>query len=257
MTPLEGLVMGTRAGDLDPGVLLNLLHSGMEVGSLDQLLNKRAGLAGLTATSDMREIEQRAAEGDESCRLAITLYAHRLRKYIGAYAAVMGGVDAIAFTGGIGENSALIRHRCTQRLEFLGAALDEDRNRDVQLTAAEPIAGDLWSAIHAARLLVVRADEEQAMVREAAALLAASKRPAPQHAHSDRRIRAARASVAGDDREALRRGLPTAQACVAIAEWPVFRARDRCAHRSTRSHRQGAPHGAAAQRRPDRDLAQR
>ena len=179
MTPLEGLVMGTRAGDLDPGVLLNLLHAGMEVGPLDHLLNKRSGLAGLAATSDMREIEQRAAEGDESSRLAITLYAHRLRKYIGAYAAVMGGVDAIAFTGGIGENSALIRHRCTQRLEFLGAALDEDRNRDVQLTAARPIA-EISEAHSRTRLLVVRADEELTMVREAAALLVASKRAAPR-----------------------------------------------------------------------------
>jgi len=179
MTPLEGLVMGTRAGDLDPGVVLNLLHSGMELGPLDQLLNKRSGLAGLTATSDMREIEQRAADGDESCRLAITLYSHRLRKYIGAYAAVMGGVDAIAFTGGIGENSALIRHRSLQRLEFLGAALDEDRNRDVRLTAGAPIA-EISEERSRARLVVVRADEELTMVREAAALLAARLRPTPR-----------------------------------------------------------------------------
>lgn len=172
MTPLEGLVMGTRAGDVDPGVLLHLLHSGMDVQQLDEMLNKRSGLAGLTGTSHMRDIERRAAEGDESCRLAITLYAHRLRKYIGAYAAVMGGVDVIAFTGGVGENSALIRHRSTQRLEFLGAVLDEDRNRDVNLTAAAPIA-EISEDRSRARLFVVRADEEEAMVRDAAALLAA------------------------------------------------------------------------------------
>ncbi len=140
MTPLEGLVMGTRAGDLDPGVLLHLLESGgLDVRRLDEILNKRSGLLGLTGTNDMREIERRAAHGDEDCRLAIELYTYRVRKYIGAYAAVMGGVDAIAFTGGVGENSALIRERCLQRLEFLGA-----------------------------QVLVVKADEELVMAQEAA-----------------------------------------------------------------------------------------
>ena len=175
MTPLEGLVMGTRAGDLDPGVILQLMREGMNVDELDRLLNKRSGLAGLTGTNDMREIEQRAAQGDEACRLAITLYAHRVRKYIGAYAAVMGGVDAIAFTGGIGENSALIRHRCTQRLEFLGAVLDEDRNRDAKLGRDRTIA-EISEPHSRARILVVKADEEWALAREAAALLKAEKR---------------------------------------------------------------------------------
>src|SRR5690606_17855843 len=172
---LEGLVMGTRAGDLDPGVTLKLMREGMNVDELDTLLNKRSGLAGLTGTNDMREIEQRAAEGDEGCRLAITLYSHRVRKYIGAYAAVMGGVDAIAFTGGIGENSALIRHRCTQRLEFLGAVLDEDRNRDAQLSAAQPLAV-ISEDRSRARIVVVRADEELAIARETAALLEGESR---------------------------------------------------------------------------------
>ncbi len=128
MTPLEGLVMGTRAGDLDPGVMLELMRE-VPPPELERLLNERAGLAGLTGTADMREIEKRAAAGDESARLAIGLYSHRIRKYIGAYAAIMGGVDALAFTGGVGEHSALVRHRCLQRLEFLGAVLDEERNR--------------------------------------------------------------------------------------------------------------------------------
>jgi acetate kinase len=167
MTPLEGLVMGTRAGDLDPGVLLELMRAGkMDAEALDELLNKRAGLTGLTGTNDMRQIEKRAAEGDESCQLAITLYSHRVRKYIGAYAAVMGGVDVIAFTGGIGENSALIRHRCTQRLEFLGAVLDEDRNRDVKLDSSTPIA-EISNEGSRTRIVVVKADEELAIAREA------------------------------------------------------------------------------------------
>jgi acetate kinase len=143
MTPLEGLVMGTRAGDLDPGIVLELVQSGPFGGKeLDVLLNRQSGMTGLTGTNDMREIERRAAAGDEDCRRALALYAHRVRKYIGAYAAVMGGVDAIAFTGGVGENSTAIRQACLERLEFLGAAI-----------------------------VVVRADEELAMAVEAAAML--------------------------------------------------------------------------------------
>jgi len=143
MTPLEGLVMGTRAGDLDPGILVELVQSGSFGGEqLDGLLNKESGLTGLTGTNDVREIERRAAEGDADCRRALALYAYRVRKYIGAYAAVLGGVDVIAFTGGVGENSAEIRRACVQRLEFLGA-----------------------------KVLVVKADEELAMSIEAAELL--------------------------------------------------------------------------------------
>lgn len=171
MTPMEGLVMGTRCGDIDPGVLLHLLQSGgFDAPALDELLNSRAGLAGLAGTNDMREIERRAAQGDEHCRLAITLYSHRIRKYIGAYAAVMGGVEVIAFTGGVGENSALVRHRCMQRLDFLGAVLDEDANRDAGF---DELGVACISDQHArTRLLVVRADEESAIAGDAAGLLA-------------------------------------------------------------------------------------
>jgi acetate kinase len=171
MTPLEGLVMGTRAGDLDPGVMLELMRSDQyDARTIDALLNKQSGLKGLTGTSDMREIEQRAAGGDEGCRLAITLYAHRVRKYLGAYAAVMGGVDVIAFTGGIGENSALIRHRCTQRLEFLGAVLDEDRNRDAKVNTSKPVV-EISDRNSRTRLIVIKADEELAIAKQAADLL--------------------------------------------------------------------------------------
>src|SRR5690606_41337269 len=112
MTPLEGLIMGTRGGDLDPGILLELMRrEHMDADALDELLNRRSGLYGLTGTNDMREIERRAAEGDESCRLAITLYSHRVRKYIGAHAAVMGGAHVLAFPGGAGETSPLLRPR--------------------------------------------------------------------------------------------------------------------------------------------------
>lgn len=168
MTPMEGLIMGTRAGDVDPGVLLHLLESGeFDATGLDTLLNTGSGLAGMTGTHDMRTIEQRAADGDESCRRAISLYAHRIRKYLGAYAVVMGGIDVIAFTGGIGEHSAAVRHRCTQQLAFLGAVLDEAANRQVQLTASAGIA-TISTATSPVRIMVVRADEELTIARAAA-----------------------------------------------------------------------------------------
>ena len=174
MTPLEGLVMGTRGGDLDPGVLLHLLHSdALDAKALDAVLNNKSGMQGLTGTHDMREIERRAAAGDEGCRVAIAIYAHRVRKYIGAYAAVMGGVDAIAFTGGVGENSAAIRRACLERLEFLGAELDDGKNRDARPDAATGCC-EISRAGSRTRLLVVRADEELAMAVEAAALLDAN-----------------------------------------------------------------------------------
>ena len=177
MTPLEGLVMGTRSGDLDPGIALKLLQAGdFDAARLDELLNVQSGLHGLCGTSDFAAIEQRAADGDEDCRRAIAIYAHRVRKYIGAYAAVMGGIDAIAFTGGVGENSALARHRICRNLELLGAVLDEDRNRDACLTTERPTA-DIAANESRVRILVVRADEEGELAREAAALL--GSRPTP------------------------------------------------------------------------------
>jgi acetate kinase len=162
--------MGSRAGDIDAGILLHLLRNGYDVERLDALLNRESGLAGLAGTNDAREIQDRAAAGDEACRLALTLYAHRLRKYIGAYAAVMGGVDAIAFTGGIGEHSALIRARTLQRLDFLGVRLNEDRNGDAHVSESNPVEFISEYASKAA-VLVVRADEERAMAEAAAALL--------------------------------------------------------------------------------------
>jgi len=133
-TPLEGLVMGTRSGDVDAGVILALMRAGMDADELDDVLNHRSGLAGLSGLgNDLREIESAAAQGHDRARLAINVFAHRARKYIGAYAAAMGGVDAIVFTGGIGENSASMRGRILQRLEFLGVILDEDRNRDASI----------------------------------------------------------------------------------------------------------------------------
>lgn len=171
LTPLEGLVMGTRAGDVDAGALLALMRAeNLDVDGLDKLLNKESGLAGLSGVgNDLRDIEARAAEGDERCRLAIQVFCHRLRKYIGAYAAVLGGVDVIVFTAGIGENSAVIRHRVLQRLDFLGARLDEDKNRSAKVSRESPTA--VISEDHSrTRLMVVATDEAQAIASDTAKL---------------------------------------------------------------------------------------
>lgn len=171
MTPLEGLVMGTRCGDIDAGVLLHLLRAeGLDAEGLDALLNRGSGLAALSGRGhDMRDIEDRAADGDDRCRLAIRVFCHRLRKYIGAYAAVMGGVDVIVFTAGIGQNSAEIRHTAASRLEFLGARLDEDRNRTAKVSTDAPVA-EISMPHSRTRLLVVATDEELAIAHHSAAV---------------------------------------------------------------------------------------
>ncbi|MEM7574060.1 MAG: phosphate propanoyltransferase, partial [Bacteroidota bacterium] len=173
MTPLEGLVMGTRSGDLDPGLLLYLQNeAGYSSQQLDELLNRESGLAGLSGQgNDMRTILQKSTEGDASCQLALQVFAHRLRKYIGAYAAVMGGVDAIIFTGGIGENSAIIRHRAAQRLGFLGAIINEDKNAHVQLSEEQTVVD--FSMNHSrVKLLAVRTDEQLAIAKSCGRLIA-------------------------------------------------------------------------------------
>lgn len=165
-TPLEGLVMGTRSGDVDAGVLLSLLREGYDADSLDQLLNRRSGLAGLSGLgNDLREIETAAAQGVDSARLAINVFAHRARKYIGAYAAAMGGVDAIVFTGGIGENSASMRRRILQRLEFLGVILDEDRNLDASIQFDNDYAL-ITTARSRVEAIVVKTNEELMIARQ-------------------------------------------------------------------------------------------
>lgn len=171
MTPLEGLVMGTRGGDIDPGALLHLLRVGAcDAQQLDELLNRKSGLLALAGTYDMREIERGAARGDERCELALEIFAHRARKYIGAYAAVMGGVDVIAFTGGIGENSSAVRERICRNLGFLGVSLDAERNRAVRAQRAGEVTG-VSAAGSVVHVLVVAADEELAIARDVAALL--------------------------------------------------------------------------------------
>ncbi|MEN2421986.1 acetate kinase [Streptomyces rimosus] len=129
LTPLEGLVMGTRSGDIDPAVVFHLKRvAGMDADEIDVLLNKKSGLIGLCGDNDMREIRRRIDEGDQQAALAFDIYIHRLKKYIGAYSAVLGRVDAVAFTAGVGENAAPVREAAVKGLEELGLAVDADLN---------------------------------------------------------------------------------------------------------------------------------
>jgi len=129
-TPLEGLLMGTRSGDMDPSVILYI--SGKEeltYAEANTLLNKHSGLQGISGvSSDMREIETEMKAGNKRARMAFDVFVYRVKKYIGAYAAAMGGLDAVVFTGGIGENSIEVRHAVCQNMEYFGIELDEDRN---------------------------------------------------------------------------------------------------------------------------------
>ncbi|GIV44542.1 MAG: hypothetical protein KatS3mg035_1665 [Bacteroidia bacterium] len=168
MTPLEGLVMGTRSGDIDFGAAAFIAQrEGLSIIEMEKILNHESGLKGLSGIgNDMRDILKAAQEGNEDARMAIQVFSHRLRKYIGAYAAVMGGVDAIIFTGGIGENSPEIRHRTCQRLDFLGAIINEDLNREKNPSTENPVI--LFSEPHSrVKLLSILSDEQLAIAEQA------------------------------------------------------------------------------------------
>jgi acetate kinase len=167
MTPLEGLVMGSRCGDIDAGIVLMLARdNNLSIKDIDNLLNRNSGIKGLSGIShDVRDIEAAAAEGNDNARLAITVFAHHVRKYIGAYAAVMGGVDAIVLTGGIGENSATMRQRILQRLDFLGIVLDDDLNLDAQVSHEKPVIS-ISRSIARVQTLVIKTNEELKIAQE-------------------------------------------------------------------------------------------
>ncbi|MER7751342.1 acetate kinase [Kitasatospora sp. NPDC097643] len=167
LTPLEGLVMGTRSGDIDAGVVFHLHRvGGLSVDEIDDLLNRRSGLRGLCGDNDMREIMRRAEAGDADAQLAFDAYVHRLRKYIGGYYAVLGRVDAIAFTAGVGENAAAVRAAATAGLEELGIAVDPELN---SVRSGEPrIISPAYARVAVA---VVPTDEELEIARQAFALV--------------------------------------------------------------------------------------
>ncbi|WP_141207004.1 acetate kinase [Streptomyces griseorubiginosus] len=167
LTPLEGLVMGTRSGDMDPAVIFHLMRvGGMSTDEIDTLLNKKSGLIGLCGDNDMREIRRRIDEGDEQAKLAFDIYIHRLKKYIGAYYAVLGRVDAIAFTAGVGENAAPVREAAVAGLEELGLLLDPDLNA---VRADEPRV--ISRANSRVTIAVVPTDEELEIATQTYALV--------------------------------------------------------------------------------------
>lgn len=128
--PLSGLVMGTRSGDIDPSIIFHLINQlGYDPEQVNSLLNKRSGMLGMTGFSDMRDIEKAINEGSEDAELASELYAYRIQKYIGAYAAALNGLDAIVFTAGVGENDTLMRQRICSNLDFFGILPDAEKNK--------------------------------------------------------------------------------------------------------------------------------
>lgn len=170
MTPLEGLVMGTRSGDVDPGLFGFLSrHHGLSTAEIEEALYSQSGLMGLTGSSDMRVVEDRAGKGEPEAQLAIELFAYRARKYIGAYAAAMGGLDAVVFTGGIGENSPSMRRRICDGLEFMGLRLDHDRNQFVEL--ANHAAPQIQAYGSRVRVIVTETAEQLMIAQETAAAL--------------------------------------------------------------------------------------
>ncbi len=169
LTPLEGLVMGTRPGDVDAGVLLHLLRNGYDADRLEELLHHRSGLQGLAGMHDFRDLLAAVGRGEKQARTAYEVYCHRLRKYVGAYLAVLGGADAVVFTAGVGENVARVREDALRDLVRLGIEVDPTRNR---------ADGEGHRRVSADRsrveVLVVRTDEELAIARQARSLLPGS-----------------------------------------------------------------------------------
>ena len=167
LTPLEGLVMGTRSGDLDPAILFHLhRQAGLGFDELERMLNRESGLKGLTGTGDMRDVAAAADAGDEAAELALEVVRHRLRKYVGAYLAVLGGLDAIVFTAGIGENNADLRQRTLEPLGHLGIRIDAEANAVRSKEARRISLADSPVAV-----LVVPTNEELEIARQTAAVL--------------------------------------------------------------------------------------
>jgi acetate kinase len=168
LTPLEGLVMGTRGGDIDPGVLLHLQRSArMSTDDLDRLLNRGSGLQGMAGVVDLRDLHTKIETGDPDAALALEVYCHRVRKYIGAYLAVLGKADTLVFTAGVGENDPIVRARVTDGLAGLGIAVDPARNT-APARGPRVISPDTSTVT----VMVVPTNEELAIARQASALVA-------------------------------------------------------------------------------------
>ena len=166
MTPLEGLVMGTRSGDLDAGILFHLGRAGLTLPELDVMLNRQSGLLGVGGIGDMRDVQAAAAAGDAAARLALDVYYHRLRHDLGAYIVQLGGADAVVFTAGVGENSAPTRAGAVAGLDWLGIELDAFANNRTSREAR--IVSTNGSPV---RILVIPTNEELEIARQAIAVV--------------------------------------------------------------------------------------
>lgn len=169
LTPTEGLMMGTRTGDVDPGALAYLMKcEGLDAEGIINLINKRSGVLGVSGiSSDMRDIENAIAAGDERAALALEMYEYRILKYIGAYTAVLGGVDIIVFTGGVGENQTVTRERVCEQLAFMGVKIDrkvnETRGKELEISTPDSKV----------RVVVIPTDEELMIARDTASIVEA------------------------------------------------------------------------------------
>jgi acetate kinase len=170
-SPLSGLVMGTRSGDIDPSIIFYLVNQlGYDPEQVSTLLNKRSGMQGLTGLSDMRDIDKAWQEGKNDAGLALEIYAYRIKKYIGAYAAILNGLNAIIFTAGVGENDVHTRQRVCRDMQYLNIHLDEEKNK-ISSTAVREIN----SAASPVKILVVPTDEELEIAKQCFELLGGNK----------------------------------------------------------------------------------
>ena len=175
LTPVEGMVMGTRSGDMDPAILVYLARRlDASISDLDRIINKESGLLGISGLSDMRDVEDAAADGNERAELALEVFCYRIRKYVGAYAAAMGGLDAIVFTAGVGENSPVVRERVCHDLGFLGVDLDDGKNATERGHAV-----DLATVSSRVRVLLIPTNEERMIARETMRVISESAVSSP------------------------------------------------------------------------------
>lgn len=167
LTPTEGLMMGTRVGDVDPGAIVYMMEcEGLDAAGVSKLINKRSGVAGVTEiSSDMRDIEAAVENSNERAKLALDMYEYRILKYIGAYTAVLGGVDVIVFTGGVGENQIGTRERICKKLEYMGVTFNAEANKtrgeEIEISGAD-------SKVH---VVVIPTDEEMMIAEDTAAIV--------------------------------------------------------------------------------------
>jgi len=167
LTPLEGLVMGGRTGDIDPAAVFHLARvAGMSIDEIDHLFNRGSGMKGLAGDNDMREVWKRIGAGEQEAREAMDIYLHRLVKYVGAYTAVMGGLDALTFTAGIGENDANLRRELGERLGFMGVKINQEVN---ETRSDDPRV--ISTPDSKVTVLVVPTNEELAIARQALTLI--------------------------------------------------------------------------------------